>query len=611
MRSNPLLVSQPSQHLGWLLATTLGVSASSLLFATASWGQTNTATPSLSGAPAEAHPAANSPQIEMADDADDNDAASTIEGDAPPSFLPANASEFSQDEPALNQGGLSTESHPSSNAQDLREFDTLILVEPLSNEEPLAPPILGAQAGEGELTVPPGNGEVISDIQVRFVDREDAPTEGKSRAYIITREFDLQPGDVYDPELALEGLARVEDKFLFRRAMLTLEPSAEPDQVVMVVTVDERDSFFFSFGLTLPPPTALQGPARPVTVLPLSDRARGLSSGVRFGFVNLGGNNQALTLGVEGGEQTFGFDLDFRQTLGRGSGYGFNFANRRGVEPEFDKGDTEVNTSNGEDPWVHRLGGGVEYFRTLAPDLDAALGISYELVSVRDDAFTSDLFPEDELGNPLTVSDDGQDTLLTINFAGVYDRRDDSLFPTEGFRLLFGMDQFIPIGDASILSNRISANYTQFIPLNLFGFTEGPRTLVLNFQGGTIIGDTPPYEAFSLGGSSSVRGYGGGEVGTGKSFIQTTAEYRFPIFSFIAFQEGIDVGGALFFDYATDLGSGDAVIGTPGESRDKPGDGFGYGVGLRARTPVGPVRLELGINDEGDTEVIFNIGDRF
>ena len=371
------------------------------------------------------------------------------------------------------------------------------------------------------------------------------------------------------------------------------------------------NSFFFSFGSTLPRSTALQGPARPVTVVPQSNQPGGIAAGARLGFANLGGNNQTLSLSIEGGEQVLGFDLDFRQFLADGSGYAVNFANQRGVETEFDRGRNDVDTPSGDDPFVHRLGGGVEYFRTLAPNVEGAIGISYQRISVRDSLFTSGIEPEDELGNRLTVSDDGQDDLLTINVAAGWDRRDDPQFPTDGYRLLLGMDQSIPIGDADILFNRLSANYTQYVPLNLFGFAEGPQTLVLNAQGGTIIGDAPPYEAFSLGGPSSVRGYDSGGLGTGRSFIQATAEYRFPIFDLTLFQEDIDVGGTLFFDYATDLGSGDTVIGEPAEARDKPGNGFGYGVGLRALTPIGPVRLEFGLNDEGSSQVIFNVGDRF
>ncbi|MEO0348779.1 MAG: BamA/TamA family outer membrane protein [Cyanobacteria bacterium P01_A01_bin.15] len=457
--------------------------------------------------------------------------------------------------------------------------------------------------------VPSGSGEVISDIQVRFVDSEGMPMAGTLESNVITQEFELQSGDVYDAQLAQEGLERI--KGLANQSTLALEPAAEPDQVVMVVTVSEPNSFFFDLGLNFPRPSALQGPARPSTVSALSNQPRGFSAGARFGFENIGGNNQTLSLALEGGENTLGADLDFRQFLDDGSGYGINFANRRGVEPEFVGGDPEVETLSGDEPWVHRLGGGVEYFRPLTSDLDGAIGLSYQRISVREDAFTSDIVSDDEFGNSLTVSDDGQDHLLTINLAGVVDQRDNPKNPTKGSRLLFGLDQAIPIGEADILFTRLSANYTQFVPLNIFGFTEGPRTLVLNFQGGTILGDTPPYDAFSLGGSSSVRGYGSGELGTGESFVQATAEYRFPMFGFNAFDDDIDVGGTLFFDYATDLGTGDEVIGEPAEVRGKPGDGFGYGLGVRALTSFGAVRLEFGINDEGDSQVIFKIGDRF
>lgn len=457
-----------------------------------------------------------------------------------------------------------------------------------------------------ELAVPQGNGEVIADLQLRVLDAEqdaDAPVAD------ILQTFQLQPGDIYDPELAREDLAQLAG--MAERVMLTLEPTDEPDQIVMVVTAEEPNSFFYGFG-SLSRPTALPGPLRPNTVRPSSNSARGFSVRIHGGIDNIGDNNQRLTVGLLGGENTVGAEVDFRQFFDDGSGYGLNFQNRRGVEPEFDGGDNDVDLANGDDPWVHRLGGGVEYFRPLADDLEAALGVSYQRISVRDDAFTNDVFDEDELGNSLTVDDSGQDDLLMVSFVGELDRRNDADNPTEGYRLLFGTDQSIPIGDADIFFNRLSANYTQFVPLNLFGFTEGPRTLVLNVQGGTILGDdTPPYEAFSLGGSSSVRGYSSGELGTGESFVQATAEYRFPMFSFSALDDDIDVGGTLFFDYATDLGTGDDVIGEPAEARDKPGDGFGYGVGVRALTAVGAVRLEFGLNDEGDSQVIFKIGDRF
>ena len=148
-----------------------------------------------------------------------------------------------------------------------------------------------------------------------------------------------------------------------------------------------------------------------------------------------------------------------------------------------------------------------------------------------------------------------------------------------------------------------------------FGFGEGAKTLVLNLllnlQGGTILGDALPYDAFILGGSSSVRGYNTSEISTARSFIQASAEYRYPITQFEVFNNTLDVGGTLFIDYANDLGSADGVIGQPAVVRDRSGDGLGYRLGLRTLTPISAVCTEFALNDDGDAEFLFTIGDRF
>ncbi len=465
-----------------------------------------------------------------------------------------------------------------------------------------------------EVEVPEATGQTISAIEVQFIEDEEPVEDGVTRDFIITREFEIEPGDVYDPEKVQDGLQRLMNLSLIQDASVSLQPTDNADEVVMVVTVDERRSHFgIGFGLTLPHPTALEGVARPATVLPGTNRKGGVAGGFQFQWRNLGGNNQTLSLGVEGGETAASYDIGFVDPwiagLNRRIGYSVNFFNVREVNAIFDGGD-EVELSNDNDPWVHRLGGGVEFFTPLTDSFAIASGLSYQRVSVRDEVFTGAIFPEDEQGNDLTFSGEGRDDLLSTSFSGALDRRDDRLYPTRGYRLLFRNDLFIPIGNANIAGDRISGNFTQFLPLPFFGNDE-PSVFVFNVQGGTFIGDLPPYEAFSLGGSGSVRGYEAGEVGSGRSFVQATVEYRFPLFDFSLFREDIGLGGTLFVDYANDLGSGDTVVGEPAEVRNKPGDGAGFGGGIRARTPFGPMRLEVGVSDEGDTEVMFQIGDRF
>ena len=449
--------------------------------------------------------------------------------------------------------------------------------------------------------------KTIANIQVRTID-ESGTLHSIGDAREFRRALNLEPGDRYDPQAVKISLAKVEG--FAEQIILTTSPTADPQQIALVITVQEPNALFYGFG-RVPEPTALRGPLRPDVTDTVSDRAVGFSIGAYGGVANIGNSGQSLAVGVVGGVNALGIELDYTYQLDESSGVAINFANQRGVETEFDKGQIDIDTPSGNDPWVHRIGGGAEYFREFNPALSGAVGLSYQRITVRDAAFSDDTFAFDEVGNPLTVSDGGTDDLLTINLVGELDYRDDPINPASGSRLLVGVDQSIPVGNASLFFNRLSASYTYFMPLNLFGFAQGDRTLVLNAQGGTIIGDAPPYEAFSLGGPNSVRGYERGEVGSGRSFVQTTAEYRFPIANFNAFNRAINLGGTLFTDFGSDLGSGNTVIGVPAEARDKPGNGFGAGIGLRAVTDFATGRAELGVNDQGDINVLFSVGDRF
>lgn len=84
----------------------------------------------------------------------------------------------------------------------------------------------------------------------------------------------------------------------------------------------------------------------------------------------------------------------------------------------------------------------------------------------------------------------------------------------------------------------------------------GPLTLMLRGRGGCVLGDLPPYEAFPIGGTNSVRGYGEGGVGSGRHYVEAGAELRVPV-------PFAPLTGTLFVDYGSDLRSGQTVIGDP------------------------------------------------
>jgi outer membrane protein insertion porin family len=231
---------------------------------------------------------------------------------------------------------------------------------------------------------------------------------------------------------------------------------------------------------------------------------------------------------------------------------------------------------------------------------DASVGLNYTRTSIRDR--NGKIIPVDTLGNPLSFSGTGIDDLVAFTAGVSKDQRNNPINPTQGSILSLTTSQSIPVGSGNILMNQIRANYSQYAPVNLLG-TKDPQVLAVNLQGGTTIGDLPPYMAFNLGGLNSVRGYGTGDVASGRSYVLASAEYRIPIFK--------PVGAVLFADFGSDLGTADSVLGEPGVVRGKPGTGFGYGAGLRVDSPVGILRADYGFNDQGGSQLQFGLGQRF
>lgn len=483
--------------------------------------------------------------------------------------------------------------------------------------------ILEEARADAPLQVPVGQGERISRISVRYANRVGSATPGRTQAYIITREFDLKPGDVYNPQRALEGLRRVVDLNAVRTARLSLEPDASPGTAAIVITIVETDNFAVRLDNQIATPWVLQGLARTRTVGAQPPRLSGFQLPGSLQWRNIGGNDQSLTLGLLAGDRSGGINLTFYDPWIGGTnrlGYAVNIQGLSYLNPTFNVGETAVRLPNAnEDFWERRLGFGAQVVQRPLSGLAWAAGLSFQQISVRDQFWGDRVFAEDEFGNALTISDDGIDTLLTLNTAISLDQRNDPIFPTRGSRFRAGVDLSIPIGEASVFYTRPMANFSQFIPLSFIQVDNTPSTLIANVQAGSLIGDAPPYEAFVLGGSSSVRGFAAGELGNPQTFFQATLEYRFP-FASVAWGEGLlrrvlgretVFAGSVFVDYATGFGTQALITGEPGVVRNKPGAGWGFGVGLLAATDVGLLRLEFGISDEGGTTVVFNIGDRF
>ncbi|MBD2358995.1 BamA/TamA family outer membrane protein [Tolypothrix sp. FACHB-123] len=449
---------------------------------------------------------------------------------------------------------------------------------------------------------------VVEDIKVRFrnkegqdVDDQGQPIRGRTQDYIITRELELKPGQVFNRNTVQKDLQRVFGLGIFEDVNVSLDPGSDPSKVDVVVNVAERNSGSIAAGAGI-------------------SSASGLFGTISYQQQNLNGRNQRLGAELQVGERELLFDLRFTDPWLAGdpyrTSYTANIFRRRSISLIFDGKDNNIETFNpgdteGDRPRVVRLGGGLTFTRPLSAnpyansEWTASAGFQYQRVSTKDADGNSrnqgtiyrDGQPTELI--PLTQSGSGDDDLLLFQLGAQRDRRNNPLQPTSGSYLRFGVDQSVPIGQGNIFLTRLRGSYSQYVPVSLINIGKGPQTLAFNLQGGTVLGDLPPYEAFTLGGSNSVRGYEDGTLTSSRSYVQASVEYRFPVFSVVS--------GALFFDFGSDLGTSTRAA----ELLNKNGTGYGYGLGVRVQSPLGPIRIDYGISDDGDSRINFGIGERF
>ncbi|MEA5500749.1 BamA/TamA family outer membrane protein [Limnoraphis robusta] len=459
---------------------------------------------------------------------------------------------------------------------------------------------------DGTVTLVVAEGE-IENIRVRFLssegeqtDEEGNPIEGKTQDYIITREIELEAGDVFNQRTAQQDLSRVFGLGIFEDVRLQLEPGEEdPRKAVMIVNVVERSTGSLVLGGGV-------------------SSATGLFGTVSYQELNINGRNQRLGSEVQLGERIVLLDISFTDPWIDGdpyrTSYTANIFRRQAISVIFEQDDEDDNVRlpNGDRPRVVRTGGGITFTRPFAenvftnPDWVASVGLQYQHVQIADADLTTT--PRDDAGKLLSESSSGEDDLLTVQFGIARDRRNNQQFPTSGYAFRFGTEQAVPVGSGSISFNRLRATYSYYLPVQFLELVPGgPQTIAFNFQAGTMIGDFPPYEAFALGGANTVRGWREGHLGAARSFVLASIEYRFPVLAISNFI----VGGAVFIDGASALGTQSTVPGNPGGIRGKPGSGLGVGAGLRIQSPLGPIRIDYGVSDEGEGRIHFGVGERF
>ncbi|KAI3987663.1 hypothetical protein MKX01_027249 [Papaver californicum] len=162
-------------------------------------------------------------------------------------------------------------------------------------------------------------------------------------------------------------------------------------------------------------------------------------------------------------------------------------------------------------------------------------------------------------GPPITLSGTGVDKM---GFFQANIKRHNTKFVNGaivGERNVFQVDQGLFVGSKFPFFNRHQLTYTRFVQLK--PVEEGadkppPPVLVLNGHYGGCLGDLPSYDAFTLGGPYSVRGYNMGELGACRNILEVATELRVPVRNTHIYA---------FVEHGNDLGRSKDLKGNPTE----------------------------------------------
>ncbi|HYC05296.1 MAG TPA: autotransporter assembly complex family protein [Azospirillaceae bacterium] len=390
------------------------------------------------------------------------------------------------------------------------------------------------------------------------------------------RRIPWKPGAEYRPELLNEGRDELSDLQVFDAVRLRIPDKAPADTgegpvtVPVTAEVTERERHFIGFGAEY-------------------STADGFGANAYWGHRNLLGGAERFRVGAELsgiGRTAFGDpgSFDYRLTT-------------EYLEPDFLARNQQLKLSAllvSESPEAFSREAAIltalverEFFKGFT----GTAGITFEQSKVTENLQTT------------------KNTLIGFPVGVTWDNSDDLLNPTRGFRVSGVVTPYAALlGDSSsfVIARTVGSLY---IPFDEEGRTVAAGRLALGTAMGGKVLNVPADKRFYAGGGGSVRGYGYQRVGPrdpendplgGRSLFEVGAEVRFRVTESIGLVPFIDGGNVYTTEY-------------PDLTENLR---WGAGLGVRYYSPLGPVRLDVGVpinKQRGDAswQLYISIGQAF
>ncbi len=402
-----------------------------------------------------------------------------------------------------------------------------------------------------------------------YVDKIKIQGNTRTRDIVIRRELRISPGERFDGGKLKRSKERLNNLGYFEDVGFDIEDTDQSDRKDLVVQVKEAKTGSFSFG------GGFSTVDKVIGFVEIEQR--------NFDFANwptFTGGGQNLKLRAETGSIRNNLLLSFTEP------WLFDYPISAGFDAFRTERDREQDIGYAYSE--KRIGGNIRLGKEFSEYLSGRLAFRREMVTIQDleSNVSADLLAEE-----------GTNAVSAVGGSLNFDSTDSAFNPTEGLVVRGDVDLAGGVlgGDKDFYRTQLSSSY--YVPLKFKS--------VLEFRGriGFVdaYGDSekvPIFERFFAGGARTIRGYDERTVGPldantadpigGESIVVGNVEYTIPLIEFVKLATFFDVGNV--WAKTEDFASGDLKSGA--------------GLGLRVKTPIGPINLDYGypLNDEPGKE---------
>jgi outer membrane protein insertion porin family len=411
-----------------------------------------------------------------------------------------------------------------------------------------------------------------------------------TRQRVFDRLIKTKPGQPFSFIKWNKDYNRVLNTQWFENINPSLPSQSDQDegQVDLTMEMNDARTGLFNAGLVLDPQNSLAG-------------------AISYSDSNFMGTGQSI-----------GFNFT-QATRGVGGSISFDYAN-----PFIDASDTTFRASI-YDRLIYRFSNGITTGTSNSVDTyqERRTGITSSITKPMSDkisySYSGRIEKINTLNAPLNppvvpyVRQDGE--VGSIGFSSISNTRDLDFDPSKGSYLRIDLEPGYSVIKPSTVTDlrnpppgrygfaKLGFDFRTYYTKNKKprGKDDLSREVVaFRLKAGTETGTVPFFEQYFAGGNDSVRGYNEDRF-WGKNMFVSTIEYRKPI------QEQFSIVG--FADYGGAWGGYSGI--RDFEQTKNAAFHFGYGLGLRFRTPLGPIRLDYAFNDKGGSRAHFMIGTSF